>query len=125
MGISCELFYLTLVLTRALDMAVSLIPNKTLLDRRRDQPHGPTSLKSNASSQRGGISVNLGNLLLSSCPGKKGVVLRKEDGGCTDWDVNLFAVRLSGPVKGRGAVCRDLCQDLKRMSDMGVRCVVW
>ncbi|KAH7923949.1 phosphatases II [Leucogyrophana mollusca] len=46
----------------------------------------------------------LGNLLLSSCPGKK--------------------VRLSGPVKGRGTVCRDLSLDLQRIKDLGVRCVV-
>ncbi|EGN99639.1 hypothetical protein SERLA73DRAFT_52088, partial [Serpula lacrymans var. lacrymans S7.3] len=46
----------------------------------------------------------LGNLYLSSCPGKK--------------------VRLNGPVKGRSAVCRDLEIDLRRMKDLGVRCVV-
>ncbi|KAH7908611.1 phosphatases II [Hygrophoropsis aurantiaca] len=46
----------------------------------------------------------LGNLLLSSCPGKK--------------------VRLSGPVKGRGTVCRDLGLDLRRIKDLGVRCIV-
>lgn len=47
----------------------------------------------------------LGNLLLSSCPGKK--------------------VRLKGPVKGRGAICRDLGTDLERVAGMGVRCIVW
>ncbi|KAI0063697.1 phosphatases II [Artomyces pyxidatus] len=46
----------------------------------------------------------LGNLLLSSCPGKK--------------------VRLNGPVRGRGAVCRDLQQDLKRIKALDVGCVV-
>ncbi|KAI0700934.1 hypothetical protein BC835DRAFT_1325786 [Cytidiella melzeri] len=46
----------------------------------------------------------LGNLLLSSCPGKK--------------------VRLGGPVNGRGGVCRDLQQDLQRMRDVGVGCIV-
>lgn len=49
--------------------------------------------------------VTLGNLYLSSCPGKK--------------------VRLNGPVNGRGTVCRDLLQDLQRMKDIGVGCVVW
>jgi hypothetical protein len=46
-----------------------------------------------------------GNLLLSSCPGKK--------------------VRLSGPVKGRAAICRDLRTDLFRIKEMGVGCVIW
>ncbi|KAH8119472.1 phosphatases II [Phellopilus nigrolimitatus] len=46
----------------------------------------------------------LGNLYLSSCPGKK--------------------VRLSGPVKGRGAICRDLRADLSRVKDLGVGCIV-
>ncbi|KAF8557958.1 phosphatases II [Imleria badia] len=48
----------------------------------------------------------LGNLLLSSCPGKK--------------------VRLSGPIRrgGRSAVCRDLDTDLRRMKLLGARCVV-
>ncbi|EKM54046.1 uncharacterized protein PHACADRAFT_209872 [Phanerochaete carnosa HHB-10118-sp] len=46
----------------------------------------------------------LGNLFLSSCPGKK--------------------VRLNGPVNGRGGVYRDLRQDLKRIKELGVGCVV-
>lgn len=50
-------------------------------------------------------NITLGNLLLSSCPGKK--------------------VRLTGPVNGRSAVCRDLQQDLRRMKDLGVGCLVW
>ncbi|EJD52708.1 phosphatases II [Auricularia subglabra TFB-10046 SS5] len=49
-------------------------------------------------------SFVLGNLLLSSCPGKK--------------------VRLTGPVKGRGAICRDLRSDLSRVKDIGVGCIV-
>ncbi|KIJ67563.1 hypothetical protein HYDPIDRAFT_108404 [Hydnomerulius pinastri MD-312] len=49
-------------------------------------------------------SLKLGNLLLSSCPGKK--------------------VRLTGPVRGRGAVCRDLDLDLRRMKSLGAQCVV-
>ncbi|KAE9401597.1 phosphatases II [Gymnopus androsaceus JB14] len=49
-------------------------------------------------------SFLLGNLFLSSCPGKK--------------------VRLQGPVKGRSGVCRDLSTDLQRMKDLGVGCVV-
>lgn len=46
----------------------------------------------------------LGNLFLSSCPGKK--------------------VRLNGPVNGRGGVCRDLRHDLRRIKELGVGCVV-
>ncbi|KAG8213781.1 hypothetical protein J3R82DRAFT_10492 [Butyriboletus roseoflavus] len=57
-------------------------------------PHG-------TASQR---PFKLGNLLLSSCPGKK--------------------VRLSGPVRGRSAVCRSLDVDLRRMKMLGARCVV-
>ncbi|KIK67004.1 hypothetical protein GYMLUDRAFT_37035 [Collybiopsis luxurians FD-317 M1] len=49
-------------------------------------------------------SFVLGNLFLSSCPGKK--------------------VRLQGPVKGRSGVCRDLYTDLQRMKDLGVGCIV-
>ncbi|KAG8781936.1 hypothetical protein FRC15_007838 [Serendipita sp. 397] len=46
----------------------------------------------------------VGNLFLSSCPGKK--------------------VRLTGPVRGRGTICRDLGRDLKRIRDTGVGCIV-
>lgn len=46
----------------------------------------------------------LGNLYLSSCPGKK--------------------VRLSGPIKGRGAICRNLGADLARVKSTGVYLVV-
>ncbi|TFK75309.1 phosphatases II [Pluteus cervinus] len=46
----------------------------------------------------------LGNLFLSSCPGKK--------------------VRLDGPVRGRGGVCRDLAADLMRFKELGVGCIV-
>ncbi|OWZ76425.1 hypothetical protein C365_04571 [Cryptococcus neoformans Bt85] len=46
----------------------------------------------------------LGNLLLSSCPGKR--------------------LRMEGPSKGRGPVCRDLATDLKRIKGEGVGCLV-
>ncbi|KAF9484468.1 phosphatases II [Pholiota conissans] len=49
-------------------------------------------------------AFTIGNLFLSSCPGKK--------------------VRLDGPVKGRSAVCRDLETDMRRMKELGVGCVV-
>lgn len=46
----------------------------------------------------------VGNLYLSSCPGKK--------------------VRLTGAVRGRGAVCRDLATDLQRFKNLGVGTLV-
>ncbi|KAI0745117.1 protein-tyrosine phosphatase-like protein [Earliella scabrosa] len=46
----------------------------------------------------------LGNLYMSSCPGKK--------------------VRLDGPVRGRNTVCRDLRTDLSRIKDVGVVCII-
>ena len=46
-----------------------------------------------------------GNLCLSSCHGKK--------------------VRLSGPVRGRAAINRDLDQDFERMKGYGITMLVW
>ncbi|KJA27765.1 hypothetical protein HYPSUDRAFT_197926 [Hypholoma sublateritium FD-334 SS-4] len=46
----------------------------------------------------------IGNLFLSSCPGKK--------------------VRLDGPVKGRSGVRRDVETDMRRMKELGVGCIV-
>jgi len=47
----------------------------------------------------------LGNILLSSCPGKK--------------------VRLNGATKaGRSAICRDLEADLARIKSLGVGCII-
>ncbi|KAL4074287.1 phosphatases II, partial [Scleroderma citrinum] len=46
----------------------------------------------------------LGNLFLSSCPGKK--------------------VRLERPIRGKSAVYRSLELDLKRVRQVGVRCIV-
>jgi hypothetical protein len=53
--------------------------------------------------ERAGRQV--GNFLMSSCPGKK--------------------VRLGGPVKGRGAICRDLEADLRRIKSLGVGAMIW
>jgi protein-tyrosine phosphatase len=64
-------------------------------------PHEPST--SAATDGRPGPRA-IGNLLLSSCPGKK--------------------VRLTGPVRGRGAICRDLGLDLKRIHSLGVGAVV-
>ncbi|KAE8269205.1 hypothetical protein A4X09_0g3144 [Tilletia walkeri] len=50
------------------------------------------------------VPRRIGNLLLSSCPGKK--------------------VRLTGPVRGRGAICRSLPLDLLRMRSLGIRALV-
>lgn len=49
--------------------------------------------------------TNLGNLLLSSCPGKR--------------------LRMDGPVKGRGPVCRDLATDMRRIKSAGTEAIVW
>ncbi|EST08286.1 Dual specificity phosphatase, catalytic domain protein [Kalmanozyma brasiliensis GHG001] len=65
-----------------------------------EQASRETSLTLSSSEPSRGI----GNFLLSSCPGKK--------------------VRLSGPVRGRGAICRDLGLDLGRIYSIGVRAVV-
>ncbi|WVQ72968.1 hypothetical protein IAR50_002530 [Cryptococcus sp. DSM 104548] len=46
----------------------------------------------------------LGNLLLSSCPGKR--------------------LRMDAPSKGRGPVCRDLAKDLRRIKGEGVGALV-
>lgn len=70
-----------------------------------------------------GAARRLGNLFLSSCPGKKGArcVSAVPHAPLT----SRAAVRLSGPVHGRGGVCRDLRQDLKRIKQLGAGCVVW
>jgi hypothetical protein len=45
------------------------------------------------------------------------------DLGFTD---NLtMKVRLTGPVRGRGAIYRDLKQDLRRIKALGIGCIVW
>lgn len=46
----------------------------------------------------------IGNLFLSSCPGKK--------------------VRLTGPVGGRGTVCRDIDHDVARIASTGVGAII-
>ncbi|WWC91524.1 uncharacterized protein L201_006470 [Kwoniella dendrophila CBS 6074] len=51
-----------------------------------------------------GEKRTVGNLLLSSCPGKR--------------------LRLDGPSRGRGPVCRDLATDLRRIKSEGVGCLV-
>ncbi|KAJ3501664.1 hypothetical protein NLJ89_g9238 [Agrocybe chaxingu] len=61
-------------------------------------------LQSNDPAYNNPSSFTIGNLLLSSCPGKK--------------------VRLDGPVKGRSGVCRDLQTDMMRMKHLGVECIV-
>ncbi|EIW83254.1 phosphatases II [Coniophora puteana RWD-64-598 SS2] len=65
---------------------------------------GSSSASAATQTQKPPPPFRLGNLFLSSCPGKK--------------------VRLNGPSKGRGAVCRDLDVDLQRVKDLGARCVV-
>lgn len=68
---------------------------------------GQKALISNLYRPRNGVrqSTRLGNLLLSSCPGKR--------------------LRMDGPVKGRGPVCRDLRADMRRIKGEGVGAIVW
>lgn len=68
---------------------------------------GPMTLIFNPMRPRGirGHQSHLGNLLLSSCPGKR--------------------LRMDGPVRGRGPVCRDLRADLCRIRAEGVGALVW
>ncbi|KAL0956083.1 hypothetical protein HGRIS_002252 [Hohenbuehelia grisea] len=64
----------------------------------------PSSSRISVATSTEASPFSVGNLLMSSCPGKK--------------------VRLNGPTKGRSAVCRDLDTDLRRIRDLGVRCIV-
>ncbi|PPQ99745.1 hypothetical protein CVT24_009728 [Panaeolus cyanescens] len=91
------------VLTTPLDSNLSL--SLTMTTSLPNQPfqHVPARF-SDSSITSEPPPFTLGNLLLSSCPGKK--------------------VRLTGPVKGRPGVCRDLELDLQRMRELGVRCIV-
>jgi protein-tyrosine phosphatase len=61
-------------------------------------------LRSTSNIHRPKRCFKLGNLMLSSCPGKK--------------------VRLAGPVRGRSTVYRDLDTDLRHISQVGARCIV-
>ncbi|KAG9127256.1 hypothetical protein FRC07_015114 [Ceratobasidium sp. 392] len=67
------------------------------IDQQPFPPNPPISR-----SNSGGLI--LGNLYMSSCPGKK--------------------VRLNGPVKGRGAINRDLGVDLARIKSIGVDLII-
>ncbi|ORY28170.1 protein-tyrosine phosphatase-like protein [Naematelia encephala] len=69
-------------------------------------PPGSSSAQSLFASQQASPPREriAGNLLLSSCPGKR--------------------LRMEGPVKGRGPVCRDLKTDLARIKGEGVGAVV-
>ena len=67
----------------------------------------------------------IGNMLLSSCPGKKGMLLKIDLLFHRLTSFPHLAVRLTGPVGGRVGVCRDLSRDLERMRTLGVGCIVW
>lgn len=67
----------------------------------------------------------LGNFYLSSCPGKKGAAHVTDAFGLGFTDNLTMKVRLTGPVRGRGAIYRDLKQDLRRIKALGIGCIVW
>lgn len=102
----------TLFLSSAIDVP-SLVLSYGFTNPQASQPfpsalpaltHLPPSNSKASSSSTSGVS-KVGNLLLSSCPGKR--------------------LRMDGPVKGRGPVCRDLATDLRRIKNEGVGCLVW
>ena len=72
----------------------------TLYKHYYDQVH-----KRGQSASRLTQRTTLGNLALSSCPGKK--------------------VRLSGPVRGRATIDRDLDLDFQRLKSLDISMVVW
>ena len=79
-----------------------------LLSHAAPNTTSPTIVPSPVKPAFGDLSSNgikLGNLLLSSCPGKR--------------------LRMEGPVRGRGPVCRDLATDLRRIKSEGVGALVW
>ena len=65
----------------------------------------PSPVQSHFAHGITGRQERVGNLLLSSCPGKR--------------------LRMEGPVKGRGPVCRDLATDMRRIKNEGVGCLIW
>lgn len=70
-----------------------------------DSPPSTHKLPLEASPAAPSSLPPFGNVLLSSCPGKK--------------------VRLGGGAKaGRGAICRDLLTDLARIKSLGVGCII-
>ncbi|TYJ52291.1 hypothetical protein B9479_007106 [Cryptococcus floricola] len=64
----------------------------------------PSPSASSTQTQPKPKTKTLGNLLLSSCPGKR--------------------LRMDAPSKGRGPVCRDLATDLRRIKGEGVGALV-
>lgn len=100
----------------------SLSPQPLLLPRGR-QSQGSYAPSFDGLSLPG--PRRMGNLYLSSCPGKKGNFisprLRSKNSVLDEFNT----VRLDGPVRGRGAICRDLRSDLRRIRDLGVGCVIW
>lgn len=66
--------------------------------------------------------LTIGNLYLSSCPGKKGSFF-----SFPNYIIHaiIHVVRLDGPVNGRSGVCRDLNVDIARMRHLGVSCIIW
>ena len=66
----------------------------------------------------------IGNLFLSSCPGKKGI-LHLHIHISQRHSFLYTLVRLDGSIKGRIGVRRDLETDMRRIKDMGTGCIIW
>ncbi|CDU22536.1 uncharacterized protein SPSC_01166 [Sporisorium scitamineum] len=92
---------LDLISVTATDPSANYLSQSQLAEQASKENTLTLSSVSDPSEKQGPM---IGNLLLSSCPGKK--------------------VRLSGPVRGRGAICRDLGLDFARIHSIGVRAVV-
>ena len=66
----------------------------------------------------------IGNLFLSSCPGKKGKLHLTFSHSPASFILYIL-VRLDGSFKGRIGVRRDLETDMRRIKDMGTGCIIW
>lgn len=85
--------------------AASSSPQLMVTPISRSLPEGDSALaKKHVESGSSSPTGLIGNLYLSSCPGKK--------------------VRLDGRMHGRGGICRDLKMDLARFRQMGIRTIV-
>ena len=94
------------VLTSSIDvpsLLLSFVPPQ--IQSQASENGLPMNIDELPQNQMSADGSQIGNLLLSSCPGKR--------------------LRMEGPIKGRGPVCRDLETDLRRIKSEGVGCLAW